>query len=188
MRIELLVLGLIPVFLATVIYSNPANLVSGPLPSTDVFSYVGVACTYLNNQLIGCHRNAITPNGRDHVKYVIGQNSTTIKPGFQYLAIGNISNNQSTGNGLTQEYGDCGLSRQIGTFVDRGFGNLSISALWTSTCNARGINATSLLNNTTGVGGLNISFANANFSSGVTLNTDDQINVTYYWWVCQGTC
>ncbi|HLC39879.1 MAG TPA: hypothetical protein VJJ76_03285 [archaeon] len=93
------------------------------------------------------------------------------------------------------DYTNNGLQPAVGSVFDvvggpSDFGNISISKVFTCTqCTNTGINATGLYNsttvtaggaNSTSVGGLSL-FAEANFTS-ATLQTNDQINVTWFVW------
>jgi hypothetical protein len=59
--------------------------------------------------------------------------------------------------------------------------NYSVSWVWVSSCNNIIVNQTALYNQTTNNTQLTM-FAGKNFSSGVTLQSGDQLNVTWYIW------
>lgn len=105
--------------------------------------------------------------------------------------IGNLTGSNSG----CMDFGANGLQPATGTVSDVygspfDFGNVSISKTFTCTaCSSTTINATGLYNDTTftaaqgnnsNVGNLHM-FAEANFTA-ATLQTNDQINVTWYIW------
>ena len=192
MRIDLLVLGLIPVFLAMAIYSNtviPAISTMQLASSPDSLTYKGIACTYYKAMgssewtELGCKDNLITDTGKDFVKNDLS-NRVATNITVNNLTLANCTTAQSASQTLLcggQEYDDtpnCGFTSQLGVYISRGTGNWSHSAVWTSTCASVIVNATGLNNNSN----VNQLFAQANFTT-VTLGVDDQLNVTYYTWV-----
>jgi hypothetical protein len=84
----------------------------------------------------------------------------------------------------------CGLIPTTATPQGVGNGNYSVSNLWTVTGCAGGnivINTTALYNQTSnGCTGACLMFAGKNFSSLVTLQNGDQLNVTWYVWAASG--
>jgi hypothetical protein len=79
---------------------------------------------------------------------------------------------------------DCGLDPKTGTAVRLGSStaNASITYVWASTCNSEIVNTTALYNQTTNGTTLTM-FAGKNFANSVTLQSGDQLNVTWFVWV-----
>ncbi len=147
--------------------------------------YSSMVCVYKNGEAVSCKPNLFTSIGknitRDALLYPRAvSNATTI-------SVGNNTSPQAQGDtSLQGDYSKssniCGLTNGTGSIVSDALvgvsGNWSISKVFTSTCDSVIVNATGLYNST--VGGL--LFAQANFTS-VTLQNQDQINVTWYIWV-----
>lgn len=166
---------------------------NAPVPTTNMESsvyassigYHSMVCVYKNGEQVSCKPNLFTSIGknitRDALLYPRAvSNATTI-------SVGNNTSPQAQGDtSLQGDYSKssniCGLTNGTGTITPDALvgvsGNWSISKTFTSTCNSVTVNATGLYNST--VGGL--LFAQANFTS-VTLQSADQINVTWYIWV-----
>jgi len=110
---------------------------------------------------------------------------------FTVIALGNYSNiteamtfiNNTASN---TAIADCTLTpTNVTTPLYVSLGNVSMSALWTSGCNNEIVNTTALYNYTTN-GTSNAMFAGKNFSASVTLQSGDQLNVTWYVWATSG--
>jgi hypothetical protein len=126
--------------------------------------------------------NFITNRGKDLIKMALTANSTPIT--LSYLALGNVTsgNQLVTDTDLYNIYTVCGLSVGAGTQASQApNGNWSVAKTFTYTgtgCTSNVVNLTGIYNITT-AGNL---FAEANFTS-VTLNSGDQITITYNTWV-----
>jgi hypothetical protein len=151
-----------------------------------------------------CSHNVYTNFGKNAtVEYLFG--AAASKGAFTVISVGVANNSQTstdrcianlTGAGAgCEDYGTNGFTPIAGTMalVRSGggidFGNVSITTTFTCTsCSSTVINATGLYNattftaggNNTNAGGLTL-FAEANFTA-ATLQTNDQINVTWFIW------
>ena len=138
------------------------------------------------SRLISCSHNTLTNNGKDTIEDVL---NSTHGANINTIALCNSSNTSADGlgngctqplvtdNNLTGEYKACGLSRAAGTLTDQGNGNFSEAYTFTATCNSLVTNVTGIFNATG-----NLYFAGNNFTS-VTLQSNDQLTVTWYIWV-----
>lgn len=162
-------------------------------------------------QVANCTDNTYTNMGKNATRDYLFKNISgpSGAPGgfnaFNVISIGMINNSQiatdrclanQTGAGAgCDDFTGNGLSPATGTVAEvRGsgsidFGNVSITNTFTCTlCSSQIINATGLYNSTTNsgsgnntnVGALSL-FAEANFTT-ATLQTNDQINVTWFIW------
>ncbi len=134
---------------------------------------------------LGCKHNLFTSMGKDMVRDLLGIYSSLAA--VNVISLGNATGaDQGAANvSLGQEYGAnppaaCGLGRAAGSFsnVTTSAGNWSVSKVFTATCNALNVSATGLYNATSG----NFLFAETTFTP-ATLQTNDQINITWYIWV-----
>ncbi len=159
-------------------------------PSEEGLKYNSKVCIEKNGELIQCSPNTLTNVGKNLIQdYLTGSQTTEVK----YIALCNTTNTSGDGGGntcaqpavgdtvLAGEYHDCGLSRAAGTLSDQGTGNFSYAKAFTATCNSLETNVTSIFNSST-VGAAASYFAGNNFTI-VTLETDDQLTVTWYIWV-----
>jgi hypothetical protein len=136
----------------------------------------------------------LTNAGKNLIQdYLIGAGATTTE--VKYIALCNTTNHTDEGglgDGCAQpavgetylkgEYFACGLSRAAGTLTveESSAGNFSYAKTFTASCNSLEINVTSIFN--ASAGATQAYFAGNNFT-GVTLETDDQLTVTWYIWV-----
>lgn len=144
--------------------------------------YTGMVCQKVTRadglvEDFGCNHNVLTNNGKNMIIYQLFQNASG-------------SNNISSmvlGNGTQPAVGDathpnkiaeCGLTEYATLDWQNATGNGNVTAnhQWTSTCDNILVNTTGL--ETAG----NTYFAGNNFTS-VTLQTSDQLTVTWYVWV-----
>jgi hypothetical protein len=132
-------------------------------------------------KLISSRHNLVTNGGLNFIRDCL---STTGQCGaatsnFSFIAIG--GNTSALGAGdtiLANEYSTNGLSRTVGTVNVVGTGNWSVTKTWTDTTAASPVNTTGLFNASSS-GTL---FAE-NYFTPVTLQINDQINVTWTIWV-----
>ena len=141
--------------------------------------YHSSVCIYKNNDLVDCSSNLLYGDGKDLIKTVLGNTGSG----------GPVKNitlcNATAGCGTPQddhleaytEYASCGLTAGDGTYANISAGNWSISKVFTATCDNLETNVTRLKN---ADGAIN--FAGNSFTM-VTLQTNDQINVTWTIWV-----
>jgi len=149
-----------------------------------VVAYVRSPVGYVNGQpvygdwvLWDSNTNLITNRGKDMIKETIG--GATINNTNRFIAIANNTVAQSASDtNLQGQYSTCSLAGKIGDYASRGTGNWSVSGVWTSSCDNVYVNATGTYN-TTSSGNL---FQETTFTT-VTLQTNDQLNVTYYTWL-----
>lgn len=126
--------------------------------------------------------NFITNRGKDLIKMALTANSTPIT--LNVIGLGNVTggNQLVTDTELYNLYSVCGLTNGTGTQASQSpNGNWSVAKTFTYTgagCISNVVNITGIYNTST-IGNL---FAEANFTS-VTLNTGDQITITYHTWV-----
>jgi len=157
-------------------------------PSEGGLKYGSSVCIEKNGELVSCGENTLTNAGKNLIQdYLIGAERTNIS----YIAVCNSTNvsGDGGGNGCAQpavgdtllegEYSYCGLTRASGALTDQGTGNFSYAYTFTATCDSLVTNVTGLFNSTSKLGTY---FAGNNFTS-VTLQTDDQLTVTWYVWV-----
>lgn len=120
---------------------------------------------------------------------LFGVPSTGVSP-ITVIALGNLSNvtegllflNNTASN---QAIADCSLTpTNVTSPIYVSNQNISLSAEWTSSCSGLIVNTTALYNQTGNAS--NIMFAGKNFSSSVTLQSGDKLNVTWYVWVTSG--
>jgi len=157
-------------------------------PSEEGLKYGSSVCVEKNDELVSCGENTLTDAGKNLIQdYLIGAARTNIS----YIAICNNTNTSADGGGdscaqpavgntvLAGEYFACGLTRASGTLTDQGTGNFSYAYTFTSLCDDVVSNVTGLFNSTSGLGTY---FAGNNYTN-VTLQTDDELTVTWYVWV-----
>jgi hypothetical protein len=131
---------------------------------------------------VGCTHNTLTGKGKDLLEALL--NGTSYSLNVTRLAIANDTTAQATATDttLSGELIGCGFTNTTGTSSYFSNGNWNVTYTWTNTCagsstvNATGIYNSSSYNTAVGVGA-NL-FAETTFTS-VTLNQNDQINVTW---------
>jgi hypothetical protein len=143
--------------------------------------YGSMVCAFKNGELVGCHHNALTDVGKIHVtnRLINGASAAT-----SYIAVGNCSGatcagassqilpqeiNASTGCPNFNAYND------VTPITNATKGLWIWSALWTADCSNLVVNETGIYNGSSA----RTLFAAANFTSPVTLQTNDQLNVTW---------
>jgi len=159
------------------------NPMSGNSASLD---WTGIVCPEVIRvdgtlERLECSHNAITTEGKNHIKVALGDNQVGATA-FKYQAVGNGTATAVGDTVLNSEIADCGLARAAGTYVSHGDGNWSQTYQWTSTCNNLVVNTTGLFNHTA-AGAADTILADADFSASVTLQSGDKLNVTYITWV-----
>ena len=156
------------------------------IPNESGLSYNSRVCVYKNEDLVDCGPNLLVNTGNNTIMDLLtGSTTTEVK----YIVLCNATN-ATAGSCDTpaaadtaldgQEFTLCGLARAAGTIAQRGTGNFSYSKVFTATCNSLVTNVTGLFNSTVGAG--DVYFAGNTFTS-VTLQSADQLNVTWYIWV-----
>ncbi|QLJ52546.1 MAG: hypothetical protein Sv326_0445 [Candidatus Fermentimicrarchaeum limneticum] len=163
-----------------VVYSEDGS-VELASKSPDALQYTGVLCVGARLDGIyydyGCRHNIITSKGRNMLAWSVEGNGTALV--LNKLGVGNSSAGQvAADTDLANLYTNCGLSIATVTPYSPGVGNWSVNNVFTSTCTNIVANTTGIYNTTT-AGNL---FAEANYTS-VTLNINDQLNLTYNMWV-----
>lgn len=158
-------------------------------PSEGGLNYGSSVCIHKNGELIDCKPNTLTDIGKEMIETLL---TTTNGAVLDTIALCNSTNVTGDGGGdgceqpqagdtyLDGEYYSCGLARAAGSLADQGTGNFSYAHTFTATCDGLMTNVTALYNKTGAVG--STYFAGNNFT-GVTLDTDDQLTVTWYVWV-----
>jgi hypothetical protein len=151
-------------------------------------SHSGIACIQVTRadgtkEESICNHNQFPMSGRNMTRDYLGAGASL--SAINVVAAGNVTTSQAaTENWLNGEYAACGLTKAAGTGptgvsgADAN-GNWSITKTFTSTCDSVVVNGTALMN---GTGAGNYTFAMANFTS-ATLQTNDQINITWFVWV-----
>jgi len=181
------ILGLV-LFIVSVsaIFSTQVNVIN---PSGKGLKYGSNVCVHKNGELVQCGPNTLTNAG---MNFIEDQLISSTVSNISFIALCNTSNVSTDGGGdgckqvttastvLNGEYQTCGLERAQGTYASEGTGNFSYAYTFTSGCNNLVTNGTGLFNDTNGISG--ILFAANNFTS-VTLQTNDQLTVTWYVWV-----
>jgi hypothetical protein len=141
--------------------------------------YHSSVCIYKNNELVDCSSNLLYDSGKDLIKTALGD--TGSGDPVQNITLCNATAGCGVpvaGGGETyNEYTSCGLTAGNGAYNSIGTGNWSISKVFTASCDNLQTNVTRL-KNANGV----TNFAGNNFTM-VTLQTNDQINVTWTIWV-----
>lgn len=187
-------LGTLTVGLVLVILSvSPMISTNVTNPSEEGLKYSSSVCVEKNGELISCSPNTITNVGKNMIQDMLtapGTQTTEIK----YIALCNNTNQSDDGGALAcnqtkqtdtvllAEYFACNLERGTATLsFDTSRGNISYANTFTSTCDNVTTNVTALFNSSSS-GTTGSYFAGNNFTA-VTLETDDQLTVTWYIWV-----
>jgi len=175
---------------STPIISSTTNTIiasSSTIPSLATAHY-GEACMQITRadgtvESEVCNHNQFPMSGRNMTRDYLGAGATL--SAVNVVAAGNVTTSQAaTENWLNGEYAACGLTKAAGTGPTgvsgaNANGNWSVTKTFTSTCDSVVVNGTALMN---GTGAGNYTFAMANFTS-ATLQTNDQINITWFVWV-----
>ncbi|MFH1229436.1 MAG: hypothetical protein V1678_03365 [Candidatus Aenigmatarchaeota archaeon] len=184
------VIGTAMVVVMTAAILSATEVATTPGDSSISAMYHTAVCVYKNGELTGpCESNNVTNAGLNWTRDVLGNAAGVGK--VQYIALGNTTNGELiTLTSLPGQINDCGLAinAQAPTYavVTGSNGNWSTTNLWTSTCNSEIVNTTALYNISapgTSCTATNCTmFAGKNFTS-VTLQSGDQLNITWYVWV-----
>ncbi len=137
--------------------------------------YSSMVCVYLNGNEVFCKPNTLTALGKNMTRdRLTGGAGAAV----DYIGVGNSTGVNSTSPSLEGEISDCGLDRAQDTSVlNIDNGNWSYNYKFTSTCSGLIVNTTGIFNHTSANDGF---LAGATFSSSVTLQTNDELNVTWY--------
>ena len=161
------------------------TLYSFPLVTTretaKKLSFNSVVCVYKNDEQVGeCTHNTMMNTGLNWTRDLIGNAGASGAVNVIGLANG-TSAEVATLTDLNARITDCGLQLIAGTYTVQTVsqGNWSISKVFTSTCANEVVNTTGLYNSTAP----GTMFAGKNFEASVTLQSSDQLNVTWYVWV-----
>jgi len=176
----ILVLAIAISYIATIKTVN--NSVSQASKDTaGSIAYHSMVYISLNGKEIYKSPNIVVDSGLNYIKQCTGrgQCGSAAAGNFSYIALGNITSGgqDTTDTSLANEWASCGLTRGAGVYTDIGTGNWSLSKVWTAT-GACLVNTTGLFNATSG----DTMFAENNFTT-VSLQANDQINVTWTIWV-----
>lgn len=141
--------------------------------------YNSMVCVYKNNEVLSCSENALTNAGKDAIKDLLGDG--TAGAGFDYIALGNGATPNASSVSMEDEIGnEQAVGRTQGTYASIGTGNWTISALFTANDTVSNINTTSLFNDSFPT---NTTLFAYNTFTDVSLEDNDQINVTWTIWV-----
>ncbi|OGI11558.1 hypothetical protein A3K64_03575 [Candidatus Micrarchaeota archaeon RBG_16_36_9] len=167
--------------MAALIYSFPGIQTSKDSSQLGVHSSV---CIYKNNELIApCSHNTMMNASLNATRDCLGKAAACSAAAYDYIAVGNSSTAENDDlAALPAEITDSGLARAQGTYglIPQSIGNWSISKVFTSSGAVNLIVNTTALLNASSTGTM---FAGKNFASSVTLQSGDQLNVTWYIWV-----
>src|SRR3989304_3027025 len=119
MRIELLVLGLLPVLLAAAVINSNLSAIGPSLGES--FHLRGVACIYVNDELWECNDNAVVNNGKNFTRDDLAERGYV---NVTYLVLANCTGAQGITDtelcaGGTDIWNTCGLVNKTGTYVSR---------------------------------------------------------------------
>ncbi|MBN2203096.1 MAG: hypothetical protein JW700_02850 [Candidatus Aenigmarchaeota archaeon] len=173
------ILGMVLLSVAMLATTMPSTLMANV--ETTSIDYHSMVCVYKNNELVECSHNALTNAGKEAIEDLIG--AGTAGAAFDYIALGNGSTPSAGSTSLDEEIGDSGLERAQGTVnqvAGGSSGNWSVTNTFTATGAVGSINTTSLFNNSFPT---NISMFAYNTFTEVSLQAQDQINVTWTIWV-----
>lgn len=151
--------------------------------------YTGMVCrevTRYDGTIVdlGCYHNVLANNGKNLTTSQLFSkpSSASATDVVNTIQLGNTSAPAAASATHPGVIAECGLVEyaslawiNVGTATD-GNGNVSANYKWTSTCNGVVVNTTGLLSNTDKY------FAGNTFTD-VTLQANDQLNVTWYVWI-----
>jgi len=167
------VFGLL-LFAAILAYNKPVVNVA---QVTEAPKYHAMVCVWKNGELVGCKHNVLFTSGKNLIKTILGD--TGSGGPVKVIALCNASAGCAeptvSGSETYNEFSSCGLAPAEGTYTSNGDGNWSIQKTFTATCD-------DLVTNVTRIGNGTTYFAGASFTS-VTLQTNDQLTVTWTIWV-----
>jgi hypothetical protein len=166
--------------LAMAFYLNP---IEGSKSSDATINYHSSVCKVVTRadgtvEDLGCNPNIVTNAGLNHLKEFLGQgNAGSVNASI--ITVGNGTAPVAGSTTLNNEITDCGFGRRGPTYASIGTGNWSLTYTWTdASCNGLVVNTTGLFNASSG----GTMFAGNSFTS-VTLQSSDQLNVTWTIWV-----
>lgn len=181
------VIAALSIVLATaVIYSFPAVQTSKDSSQLALHSSV---CIYKNNEPVGeCSHNTMMNKGLNWTISMLSQVAVA-SGNMSIIALGNLTSAETAtltflnNTASNQAIADCGMAPAAGTVAWVGAANISISKVFTdASCDNLVVNTTALYNQTANGTALTM-FAGKNFAASVTLQSSDQLNVTWYVWV-----
>lgn len=158
--------------------------------STQYVGYVGVVCREITRadgtfEYLGCSRNTLINKGKNHTTSQLASTPSAASATdiIDTIQLANTTPPHAEESSLTGVISDCGLAEYASlSWIEQknntGYsnGNISTNYEWTSTCNSVVVNTTALITNG------NVYFAGNTFTD-VTLQINDQLNVTWYVWV-----
>ena len=186
--IPLAVLLIIGTFFAVTQLSG-SEVQSSPNSFSQGLSYNAVQCTEViradgSVENLGCSQNTFFNQGANNTRDYLG-NGVSTGP-MQNISLCNATAGCASpivaGTETFNKYTTCGLSdNSAGTYATTtsSVGNWSINRVFTATCDGLVTNVTRLSNATGSI------FAGNSFTS-TTLQTNDQLNLTWYIWVAEG--
>ena len=153
-------------------------------PISQGINYVGIACMQVTRadgsiEDIGCSHNLITNIGLEMLKQSVNGtagywNLTNLTAG------GNTSAMAATDTDLANIFlAASGLGPKSAIYTRIGNGNSSLNYEWTALA-ISAVNSTGIYNTTLSPAKL---FAEASWTPSTTLQINDKLNVTYYWWI-----
>jgi len=150
--------------------------------------YVGMVCPKVARvdgsvEDLGCYKNYLTYNGTNHTTSQLFSKPTSASATniIDTMVLGNTTGmfelpehpGNITSCGLTQ------VRTLVWDVVSGQNGNVTNATTWTSTCDNHVVNTTGLVTNS------EMYFAGNNFSTSVTLQSNDQLTVTWYVWITE---
>lgn len=118
--------------------------------------------------------NVLTNNGKDFIEQELGDSASATTEVANKIVLGNGSAPTASSTSLDSEITDCGLAKATGTYTNNGVGNWNITKTFTSSCDSELVNTTALYTSSS-----DTMFAGDSFSDSVTLQSGDQISVTW---------
>ena len=167
------VFGLL-LFAAILAYNKPITNVA---QVAEAPKYHSMVCVWKNGELVECKHNVLFDSGKDLIKTILGDSGSggPVKTIALCNASAGCAEPTAAGTETYNEFSSCGLAPATGTYSSNGVGNWSIQKTFTATCD-------DLVTNVTRIGNGTTYFAGASFTS-VTLQTNDQLTVTWTIWV-----
>jgi len=159
--------------------------------STQGVGYVGMVCREITRadgtfEDLGCNKNTLINKGKNYTTSQLTSTPDTADASdiISTIQLGNTSAPNAEDTTFQGVIGDCGLAEYttltwISQKNNTGYsnGNVSTNYEWTSTCNSVVVNQTALVSADD-----DHYFAGNSFTD-VTLQINDQLNVTWYVWV-----
>ena len=161
------------------VISVPA--INSAIQANSLLTYHSQVCVYKNGEEVGCSHNVLYNTGKNMIRTFLGDTGGDGNE-VDVIELCNASSSGSCGTPVaakSESYtalSGCGMDAASGSYAALAQdGNWSISHVFTSLCD-------NVLTNATRLGNTSEDFAGNSFSL-VTLQTDDQINVTWTIWV-----